>query len=512
MMNIMSADRMVLGVQPNALALPWRADLGAPALKASHLPARQASSSSTNLRGRASVLASRWLGGVGWAVRSRVRLQFPSVATFVRTRPAATKPDRARKASLAFSALLVLAGACPAGDWPTLLGPTFDMHSTETNLLRAFPADGLRLVWSVPKGDGYAAPAIANGKVILFHRLGDSATVDCLDARDGHQLWRFAAPTAYRDRYGYNHGPRCSPVIAGDAVIAYGADGQLHCLELETGKLRWRHDVLKEFKLKQNFFGVGSTPLVLEDKVIVNVGAPEAAVVAFDLRSGKTIWKTDRGIDWASDKFGAASDPDQRKAYSTPFVWKRKGRDELVTAGARCFASYDPATGKELWRIPHGGFSNATRPLVAGNRLLLNTGFNRPEFWALRADHDRAPAESDIVWKIARGVPTMSSPLVHNGLLYFTADADFLTCVDLENGQEVWKERLGGRFYASLMMAGGALYAISDRGRSVVLEPGRAFRTLGEGVLPEGSRSSPAVARGRLYLRTYDALVCIGNT
>ena len=399
-------------------------------------------------------------------------------------------------------------------DWLDFRGPGGDGHAGNTPLPRAWNEKS-GILWRTPVHDsGWSSPIVVGDQIWLTTATehGHEQFVVCIHRDTGRVLLDEKVFTnANPERIGAqgNTYASPSPVATRDVVVAHFGTYGTVAYANRTRKILWKRTDLN----CQHFQGPGSSPVIWRDRVVLTFdGADVQYLAALDLRSGKTIWKTDRGIDWASDKFGAASDPDQRKAYSTPFVWKRKGRDELVTAGARCFASYDPATGKELWRIPHGGFSNATRPLVAGNRLLLNTGFNRPEFWALRADHDRAPAESDIVWKIARGVPTMSSPLVHNGLLYFTADADFLTCVDLENGQEVWKERLGGRFYASLMMAGGALYAISDRGRSVVLEPGRAFRTLGEGVLPEGSRSSPAVARGRLYLRTYDALVCIGNT
>lgn len=105
----------------------------------------------------------------------------------------------------------------------------------------------------------------------------------------------------------------------------------------------------------------------------------------------------------------------------------------------------------------------------------------------------------------------MSSPLYLDGLLYFTSDSDFITCIDTKDGQEIWKERIGGRHYASLLHAGNALYVVADNGRTLALAPGRKFQILGEGTLSEGSRSSLAVAGNALLLRTYDAIVRIGN-
>jgi outer membrane protein assembly factor BamB len=390
------------------------------------------------------------------------------------------------------------------------------MHSAETNLLREFPADGPRLVWSVPKGDGYAAPAIAGGRVILFHRLDDNATVDCLDARDGKQLWRFAAPTAYRDRYGYNHGPRCSGVIAGDAVITYGADGQLHCLELESGKLRWRHDVLKEFKLKQNFFGVGSTPLVLDGMVIVNVGAPEASVVAFDVRTGKIVWS-------AADEWGPS--------YATPVPATLHGqRRVLVFVGGESepatggLLMLDPATGKITGRFPWRGKRyesvNGSAPVVIGNQVFVSECYGAG---GVLLDVEKSGACRP-VWTNKNFGTHFMQAVEKDGALYGVdghgpGDA-FLVAVDLKTGRELWREKpmwpdtvqsptgarevTTGTARASLLLTGdGRCLCLGEYGDLLWLDLNpRAYCELGRVrlFLAGDSWTPPALANGFLYI------------
>src|SRR5687768_2974316 len=134
-------------------------------------------------------------------------------------------------------------------EWRSFLGQAHNLVSTETKLLKRFPDGGPKVVWEAKRGSGYSAPAIAGDRLVLVHRVGDEEVVECLHRETGERFWRFAYPTAYEDRYGYNNGPRAAPVIAGESVFTTGAEGKLHCLELATGRVRWKRDVNGEFKL-----------------------------------------------------------------------------------------------------------------------------------------------------------------------------------------------------------------------------------------------------------------------
>ncbi|MCP5120789.1 MAG: PQQ-binding-like beta-propeller repeat protein, partial [bacterium] len=138
----------------------------------------------------------------------------------------------------------------PAGavthDWKSFLGPTHDAVSTETKLLREFPAAGPTLLWELKRGTGYSSPAISGDRLVYLHRVGDVERVECLHPETGGLYWQFEYPTDFSDRYGYNNGPRASPVIDGNRVYTYGAQNKLHCFNLETGKLIWKKDITRQ--------------------------------------------------------------------------------------------------------------------------------------------------------------------------------------------------------------------------------------------------------------------------
>jgi outer membrane protein assembly factor BamB len=163
----------------------------------------------------------------------------------------------------------------PAGavthDWTSFLGPTHNAVSTETKLTRTLPPP---LIWEFSKGTSYSSPAISGDRLMYIYRVGDQEIVECLDALTGVSRWQFKYGTVFEDRYGYNNGPRSSPVIDGGRGIHDGAEGKLHCLELASGKVIWKKDLRADYKVPQDFFGTASTPLVEGRLLIVNVGAP----------------------------------------------------------------------------------------------------------------------------------------------------------------------------------------------------------------------------------------------
>ena len=184
-----------------------------------------------------------------------------------------------------------LAAAAIVEDWPRFLGPRSDNVSRERPLRKRWGAGGPPLLWERERGSGYAAPSVFGDRLLLFHRAGDEEIVECLGRENGHLHWRTSNPTSYRDSFGYNNGPRATPVIDGDHVYTMGAQGFLQCLELTTGRPRWRRELCKEFAVPQDFFGVVSTPLVYGDLLIVHLGAPDGpCVLALEKNTGRIHW------------------------------------------------------------------------------------------------------------------------------------------------------------------------------------------------------------------------------
>src|SRR5262249_41364020 len=155
-------------------------------------------------------------------------------------------------------------------------GPHGTSVSTETGLRVPWPEKGPRIVWFKQVGIGYGMPSISGGRLFQFDRHGESARLSAFKADTGDFLWKFAYPRVYQGMYGYDPGPRCCPVVDGDRVYIFGVEGMLHCVSASDGKLIWKVDTRTDFNVRQNFFGVGSTPVIEGDLLIVQVGGSPA--------------------------------------------------------------------------------------------------------------------------------------------------------------------------------------------------------------------------------------------
>ncbi|MEK7675402.1 MAG: PQQ-binding-like beta-propeller repeat protein [Verrucomicrobiota bacterium] len=179
-----------------------------------------------------------------------------------------------------------------AGDWPQFLGPTRNGVYAGPPLAKSWPKEGPKLLWQKKTGEGFSGPVVADGKMILFHRLAGKEIVECLDARSGKRIWSFDYATAYQDDFGFDEGPRATPAMAQGRVYTFGAEGAFHCLDLAAGKKLWSVDTKTEFAAPKGFFGMVCSPLVEGGDVLLNLGGrPGAGIVAFDKVTGKVHWK-----------------------------------------------------------------------------------------------------------------------------------------------------------------------------------------------------------------------------
>ena len=198
-----------------------------------------------------------------------------------------------RKGRCSIAGLIIIAvtlgsAKAVAADWPQLLGPRADGTSSETGLLSAWPSGGPKVIWKKQIGTGYSAPSIRDGHLVLFHRIANEQIVEALDAKTAKPVWRHASPTRYRDPFGYNNGPRCTPLLTEKHCYTFGAEGVLLCLNVKTGKPVWQRKTAEEFQVTEAFFGVGASPVIEGDLLIVMVGGqPNSTIVAFDKDTGK---------------------------------------------------------------------------------------------------------------------------------------------------------------------------------------------------------------------------------
>ncbi len=398
-------------------------------------------------------------------------------------------------------------------DWPCFLGPNHNAISDETKLLKSFPKAGPALVWESTKGQGYSAPAVLRERLILFHRVDDQEIVECLHADTGQRFWKFSYPSAYVDRYGYCSGPRLRrPVIDTDRIYTLGAEGKLHCLKLATGQVLWKRDLAAEFKLPQNFFGVGATPLIDGDLLILNVGAPNGPCVAgLDKLTGKMLWG-------AGDKWGpsyASPIPATVHGQHRVFVFAG-GESRPPTGGLLCI---DPSNGhvdfEFPWRSRRHDSVNASSPLIIGDQVFISECYGTGGA-LLDIAADGSFKET---WTTTDLGTHFMTAIHKDGFLYGVdghgpLDAP-LVCVELKTGKTLWRaepdwsETVGERASAStparssLLQVDGRCLCLGEYGHLAWLDLNPSgYKELDRTWLfaAEETWTLPALSRGLLYI------------
>jgi outer membrane protein assembly factor BamB len=392
---------------------------------------------------------------------------------------------------------VVLLFAALAGDWPQFLGPTRDGVYTGSDIAPAWPSAGPPVVWKKDVGEGFAGPVVAGGKLILFHRLQGREIIECLDAATGKNVWSLEYPTAYRDDFGFDEGPRSAPVIAGGVVYAFGAEGVLTAVDFATGKKLWQVAAHQKFRSPKGWFGSAGSPLVEGGKVLVNVGAPDAGIVAFDASTGNVAWK-------------ATSD---EASYSSPTVATIGGAKHALFLTRSELVDLDPATGQIRFTMPFKSRSSASvtaaTPLVIGNLVFVSASYgvgaallevNGSQFKKIWANDDSMSNH-------------YSTCVFKDGFLYGfhgrQEEGQELHAVELKTGKIMWsKERFGA---GTVTLAGTRLLVVRENGELAIapaspkeFRPSESARILG-GVI----RAYPAIADGRLYVRNEHTLICV---
>jgi len=227
-------------------------------------------------------------------------------------------------------------------------------------------------------------------------------------------------------------------------------------------------------------------------------------VVALDKKTGRTVWKTDRTARW--NDLGPDGKPfdegDRRKAYSTPLVISSGAEEQMITVGAKAAYGYDPASGREIWRVDYDGYSNAAGPVFGRGIAYIITGFGRTELFAVRLGGRGNVTDTHVAWSSRRMVPRTPSPVLVDDLLFTVSDTGILMCREALTGSEIWMERLNAKYAASPLYADGRIYCFSQEGKTTVFKPGRTYKVLATNELESGFMASPAVSGKALFLRT----------
>ena len=390
-----------------------------------------------------------------------------------------------------------LAASLAASDWPQFLGPERNGVYTGNDLAAAWPASGPPLVWKRDAGQGFSAPVVAQGRLILFYRQGVHEIAEAMDAKTGKKIWAFEYPTGYRDDFGFDEGPRAAPLIADGKVFTFGAEGVLHALDFTTGRKLWSVATRQKFGAAKGFFGSASGPLVEGGKVLVNAGGSKGAgIAAFEIETGKLAWT-------------ATND---EASYSAPAAAAIGGVRRALFFTRAGFVDLDPATGKVhyqmRWRSRNDASVNAATPLVIGDMVFLSASYGTGAVVL-----QFAGGQWKQLWANDDTLSNHYATSVHrDGILYgYHGRQEYgqsLRAVELKTGKVRWSVDEFGA--GTVTLAGDRLLVMRENGElQMASATPDAYRPAAKARLMDGVvRSYPALADGFLYVRGEKTLAC----
>jgi len=404
---------------------------------------------------------------------------------------------------LALSAVMVACGAQAAAsdDWPAWRGPTRDGIAAAGQTPPQHWSETENILWRTPvSGRGHSSPIVVGNRIYLTTADAERQTqqVLCFDRSTGKLVWDTAVHQGGLIQAGHRNTSHANSTVVcdgGQLYVNFLNDKAIHTTALDLqGKIRWQQRVC-DFVTHQGF---GSSPVV-EGKVVL---------VAADHRGGGTVV----GLDRATGKAVWQQTRPKIPNYTSPAVLRAAGRTQMILAGCNLISSFDPQTGAKLWEIEEGTEECVVTPVTDGERVFTSGGYPKNHTIAVLAD-----GSGKVAWKnIARVyVPSM---IQDGGYLYAVLDAGMAVCWKSDTGEELWKERLGGDFYASPVRVGGRIYAANLAGVTCVFEARPdAFKLLAQNQLGSEVYASPAICGNRIYMRIaktgevrQEELVCIG--
>jgi len=395
---------------------------------------------------------------------------------------------------------------CRADDWPQWRGPRRDGISNEKGLLKEWPKDGPKLLWKVTNaGSGYSTPAVVGDRLYLLGNEGmEKEFVEALAVADGKRVWLTPLGTVGRPKQNPNYpAARSTPTIDGDVLYALGSDGDLACVEIASGKVRWHKNLQTDFKGKPGEWAYAESPLVDGDTVVCTPGGSEFTLVGLSKKSGDVVWR-------------CATPQGDEAAYSSAISVDAAGAKQYVQLLQKGLVGVGVGTGELLWRYPRAVSkfnANIPTPLASGDLIYTASAGTGGGLVKLKPRHDGMDAEE--VYFESK-LPTAIGGVVKLGDYLYGTTGQAMLCVDFATGKMKWEER--GIGTASLCFADGRLYLHGENGEVALMEPSPdGYREKGRFTPPdqparkgqmEKPWAYPVVANGRLYLRDHGRVWC----
>ncbi len=387
---------------------------------------------------------------------------------------------------------LFLAGWCVstavADDWTRWRGPNLDGISQETNWNSDWPETGPGILWTCEVGTGFSSVVVQGERAYTMGHVDENDIVYCLDVSNGKTLWKYeyTAPLDDRD---FEGGPTSTPTIDGHRLYVISRVGDLFCLDTLTGSVHWQAQIADDAEVRVPGWGFSAPPLVVGDKLVLNVG-----------ESGAVLNKHDGKILWSS--------ADKECGYASPVLIPGAVKPTVVFASARAFIGVDLETGEQLWseRWLTSFNCNAADPIFHDSKMFVSSGYNRGA--ALFEFQNEKP---QLVWKSKEMQNQLHSSLLYDEHLY-GIDGDMevgarLKCMEWSTGKVVWSVedlRPGG-----LSIAGGKLILLTEAGELLVAPATpEGFSPIGRGQVLQGKCwTVPVLANGRVYCRSIQGQV-----
>lgn len=424
--------------------------------------------------------------------------------------------------------LTFISHAVAAENWPEWRGPD-GQGNLGAKELPAIWSETSGIAWKTPlPGKGHSTPVLWGDHIWLTTAIEKPATKEetekrlkantgdqpltvlasvslraiCLDKNSGKILRDVEMLNVKEPQWVHQLNSYASPSPVIEEGRLYGHFGTLGtaCVDTQSGEVLWRNEDIHI--MHEN--GPGSTPVSWKDLLIIHFdGSDQQFIAALSKATGKLVWKTPRSGEMDPR-------PQQRKAYGTPLIVTMNGQPTVVSPAADWVYGYDPATGKERWKLPYEGlgFSMSVRPVADAEQVYFSTSYGKSQVMAVKYAGLTTPV---IAWRNSKNAPKMSSPALANDLLFCVDEGGIVSCIDPKTGEALYRERLGGKFSASPIVANGKLYFSSREGVTTVLPASREFKIEAQNVLDGAFMASPIAADGALYLRTDKALYRIGK-
>jgi outer membrane protein assembly factor BamB len=407
-------------------------------------------------------------------------------------------------------AVLFMASVAYAENWPQWRGPMLNGLSLEKNLPSQWTPEQ-NIVWKVamPSWTG-STPIIWRDSIFLNVADGDNLELWCLDRKKGDVIWKRPLGGGNVKMRKQNMSSP-SPVTDGRNVWVMTGTGILKAFDFK-GKELWSRDIQKDYGAFGLNWGYASSPLLLDDSLYIQVlhgmKTDDASyVMRIDKKTGKTLWKVERAT---------AAIRESPDSYTTPGLLRYGKNIEIVITGGDCVTGHDPATGKELWRANGLNPNNDPNYRIVASPVIFNEIIYAPTrvkpLLALKAGGRGDITTSHLLWSTVNG-PDVPTPVTDGKYFYVINDRGIVWCLDAKTGQEIYgQQRIKpGTYSSSPVLADDKIYITDEDGLTTVIKAGPKFEVLAQNPLNDYCLSSPAISDGQIFIRTAQALYCIGN-